>query len=125
MLSRPNERLLTRGALLVCWHCRQTRDDCPVAAPVKPMHAMSHEPAEVSLPSPIERSGQRRISLRGDKAMGVPSGRKPSWVKGPGKRRCVLERREKGGCFVYETSRQTISQRFARKWMGGRHGVID
>ena len=125
MLSRPNERLLTRGALLVCWHCRQTRDDCPVAAPVKPMHAMSHEPAEVSLPSPIEWSGQRRISLRGDKAMGVPSGRKPSWIKGAGKRRGGLGRREKGGCFVSETSRLTISQRFARECKGGRHDLFD
>lgn len=57
--------------------------------------------------------------------MDMPSGRKPPCVKGAGKRLGVLGRREKGGCFVCETSLQTIRQRFAWKWTGACLGAFD
>src|SRR6185437_3480713 len=82
VFSRPNERLLAWGASLAWPHRRQTHGDRPIAAPAKPMHAMSHGTVDVLFPSPIERCGQQRISLRGDKAMDMPSGRKPPCVKG-------------------------------------------
>jgi hypothetical protein len=93
MLSRPNERPLAWGASLACPHRRQTHGDCPIAASATPMRVMPHGTVEVLLPSPIEQCGQRRISLRGDKAMDMPSGRKPPCVKGAGKRRGSVGRR--------------------------------